>query len=132
MPVFKRRSFLVSAIVVALLPWLAKPSFAACGPRGPRGAARTKAERCLVSLFSDLDAPRAVGGRYLALYPAEADRAALRAGLIDSAWTLDRKALRAWLVRRCTQDFRNGNTVIVDGWVLARTEARACALVALL
>ncbi len=129
---FKRRKFLVSTIAVALFPWLAKPPLTACEPRGPREAAWAEAERCLVSLFSDLEAPRVVGGRYLALYPTEADRAALRASLIDSAWMLDQNSLRAWLVHRCTQDFRDGNTVIVDGWVLARTEARACALVALL
>jgi len=25
-------------------------------------------------------------------------------------------------------DFETGNTVIVDGWILSRTEARQCAL----
>ncbi len=117
------------AISVVLSSWLPKRSLAACGPRR---AAWAEAERCLVSLFSDLEAPLAVGRRYLELYPDEADRARLRAGLIGPARPLDREALRARLARRCGQDFRDGNTVIVDGWVLARTEARACALAALL
>jgi hypothetical protein len=28
-------------------------------------------------------------------------------------------------------DFRRADTVVVDGWILARTEARLCALIAL-
>jgi hypothetical protein len=36
-----------------------------------------------------------------------------------------------WLRARCRQDFARGDTVLIDGWVLARTECRLCALVAL-
>jgi hypothetical protein len=35
--------------------------------------------------------------------------------------------LRVLLVRRSMQDFAEGRTVELDGWILARTEARLCA-----
>ncbi len=44
----------------------------------------------------------------------------------------DARQLRTLLAQKREHDFRNGNIAIVDGWVLSRTEARACALVALL
>jgi hypothetical protein len=128
----KRRKFLISAISVTLLPWLARSSLATHPLQASHATASEEAERHLLSLFSDLQAPRAVGNRYLALYPAEADRELLRVGVIESAGTPDLKGLRASLAHRCREDFRNGDTVIVDGWVLARTEARTCALTTLI
>jgi hypothetical protein len=43
----------------------------------------------------------------------------------------DSAALKKHLMRRQYEDFANGDTVIVDNWVLSRNEARLYALAAL-
>ena len=88
----------------------------------------------LATLFKDPQAAAAVGRRYLALYPEEADAGRLAESLFDEA-TASRataEALRAALSRQRQRDFRDGKVVVVDGWLLARSEARACALSVLL
>jgi hypothetical protein len=77
-----------------------------------------------------------VGRRYLSMLPADIDRSRL----LKTSPALDR-ALRATrrkpeaaarLLRQSIEDdFRRANTVVVDGWVLALTEARLCAIIAL-
>jgi len=77
-----------------------------------------------------------IGRRYLAMLPADTDR--LR--LLTMSPALDRalQAIRhepevaVRLLRQGIEDdFRHADTVIVDGWVLAATEARLCAVIAL-
>ncbi len=65
----------------------------------------------------------AVGRRYVALHPREAD-AALLARLLAA----DQSLHPATRVRR---DFTRGDVVVVDGWLVARSEARTCALASL-
>ena len=88
--------------------------------------------RCLFELFTDLDAARFLGKRYLDLYPQETRQALLLAAHIETAQIRTSKRLRKLLALRRERDFRNGEMVIVDGWLLARTEVEACALTALL
>ncbi len=77
-----------------------------------------------------------VGRRYLALLPADVDRSLLLA--MSPALNCALRAVRhqpevaAGLLRQgINDDFRRADTIIVDGWVLAATEARFCAVVAL-
>lgn len=79
-----------------------------------------------------------LGRRYLALAPAEADPGRLlhalskdHADLAAASRTGADIEIRAILGRCRQRDFAAGNTVLVDGWILSRTEARLCALVAL-
>ena len=130
--IIERRTLLVSAISAAFSLWLSRPSVAALGARRARGTVKTDTERCLIGLFSDQDAPRAVGRRYLEMYFHEGDRAWLLKALIGAARPQSPEALRTELASRRRHDFWEGNIVIVDGWVLSRTEARACALTALI
>lgn len=67
----------------------------------------------------------AIGARYGQLYPDD-DLHAIGAELPD----VDHAAALAALSDRVRDDFRGGDVVDVDGWVLARTEARAAALLA--
>lgn len=71
-------------------------------------------------------AATAVGRRYLLTHPGERDFddvvALLRAGS-------PRDPLSA-VRRRVAEDFNRGRVIVVDGWVLARTEARLCGLLA--
>ena len=76
---------------------------------------------------------RAIGVAYRERVPAERDadglRAAIRASAASSAHPLWAPPAVAELVR---EDFARGRTVVVDGWLLAATEARQCALYSLL
>lgn len=101
------------------------------GTRRP-ALAQSRAERALACL-SDRAAARRVGRDYLAAHPHEADAARLSA-LIEAALGPDsgpvgtHRALR----RAVRADMLAGRSVLVDGWVLAATEARLCALACLL
>ena len=89
----------------------------------------------LRSLVADPRRARILSYSYRAQFPAEDHpgvlteliRASL--GLADScAAALDRDRLLSVLDAQVRSEFGAGNIVQVDGWVLARTEARLCAL----
>ena len=44
----------------------------------------------------------------------------------------DEKTIYEYLDKKVKNDFEKGNTVLIQGWVLAVTEARQCALFSLL
>ena len=64
------------------------------------------------------------GALYLADHPWESDRTRL-VGLLGGA--APAPGFQG-LVDAITRDWRNHDIAVVDGWVLARTEARICAL----
>lgn len=76
------------------------------------------------------DRVRELGLRYRHMVPAENREAALRAALshepsqgLAFPWTS-----RPLMAQHVEDDFANGRTVLVNGWVLSATEARQCAL----
>jgi hypothetical protein len=74
-------------------------------------------------------AARRVGRIYLSSHPEEADPALLQRALFGAAggsWD-DRRAAIAW-EEACQSDFRAARLVAVEGWWLAQSEARLCAL----
>jgi len=78
------------------------------------------------------DRVRSLGTRYLATVPGENSAQALRAAIAERrssplhvAWA------RTSVEDAVREDFADGRTVIIDGWVLSLTEARQCALFAL-
>ncbi|HZI75626.1 MAG TPA: hypothetical protein VFD73_16715, partial [Gemmatimonadales bacterium] len=75
-----------------------------------------------------------VGRVYLDQTPHEANAATLR-HLLDLAAEVSAATLpdpeKERLAMRQSEDFRTGQTVLVQGWVLSRTEARLYALAAL-
>jgi hypothetical protein len=83
-------------------------------------------------LFTDLDSARDLGHQYLRFFAHESDVPLLRRAVIGSARPRDVNHLRALLAQKREHDFRTGDIAIVDGWVLSRSEARVCALIALL
>jgi hypothetical protein len=110
---------LIAGLAIAL-PWLARPG--------------------MLTNFDGLICHRAsaerIGRRYLAMLPAPMDRSRLLAmsPVLGSALQAirHRPEVAAGLLRRAiNDDFRRADTIIVDGWVLAATEARLCAVVAL-
>jgi hypothetical protein len=80
-----------------------------------------------------------IGRAYLRAHPSEADPERLVAG-ITGGWEegaaeldrLGRDALRLRLREQIRTDFAEGRTVLVDGWMLAASEARLFGLSALI
>jgi len=87
---------------------------------------------CLRDLFTDLGPPRDIGHRYLQSFPQERNRALLERAITGEQQLYDARQLRTLLAHKREHDFSTGDIAVVDGWVLSRTEARACALIALL
>lgn len=71
-----------------------------------------------------------VGRAYLARFPHESSPALLKRSLGGGRTMGPADALAAAAARR-SGDFARGDTVMVGGWLMARSEARACALAAL-
>ncbi len=74
-----------------------------------------------------------VGESYLQCVPHEADPTVLAKLLkIDArALPMDKAALRRYIRDRIRQDFAEGRTTDVNGWILSSTEARLCAITAI-
>lgn len=86
----------------------------------------------LISMFSDLAAPLGIGRAYLRDHPGEQDADLLLRQVFGAVSPPDSSTMRAHLADRRREDFTRGRTVCLDGWVLGRTEAQACALTCLL
>ncbi len=87
---------------------------------------------CLSTLFTDLDGAHTVGKAYLDTYPEEGDRRFLMDKLFGSIKLCGPGDFRCRLAKRRTQDFREGEVVLIQGWILAKTEARIAALTVLI
>jgi hypothetical protein len=74
---------------------------------------------------------RFVGRRYLALYPDECDGKSLWRQLTADGRFATAVSFRRHFLRMRGSDFANDRVVSIDGWVLAQSEARLCALVTL-
>lgn len=83
-------------------------------------------------LFTDLGPPTAIGRRYLEHFPRESNCVFLQTAITRKTQLHQRSQLRRLLAQKREHDFLNEDIAIVDGWVLSRTEARTCALIALL
>ena len=90
----------------------------------------TPVERQLLSILSHQEAT-VLGARYLAEYPDEADRNYLRNALFGHFDPPTQTVLCRLLARLRERDFAAEDVVELDGWVMGRTELRACALLAL-
>ena len=87
----------------AIETWLQQAGFAALGGRAALANA---------------------GARYLAVHPQERNRALLVRRLAGGGTLPAAQALAAAIAR----DWRDHDVTVIDGWVMARAEARICAL----
>ncbi len=102
--------------------------------RKPYQADSRTLARTLAGLFSAPACARAIGLCYLRAYPERSDRRLLLTDLgLDAAGLSahDLPSLRRHLRDAQQRDFIAGDTVTVNRWILSRTEASVCALVAL-
>jgi hypothetical protein len=72
-----------------------------------------------------------LGRSYLSAHPSEASRAALVRQLAGPIAPASSERAARGVGTRIREDYAIGHTVVVEGWVLSRTEARLYALVAL-
>ena len=88
-----------------------------------------------LSRLFDEQTIKKTGESYMQKIPAEKNRGKLvqlladNDPIVDSA---DERAIQQYLEEKIKKDFEEGNTVMVNGWVLAVTEARQCALFSLI
>lgn len=132
-----RRTFLGLGAAV-LLDAVFQPPLAralAIDAPGPQG--RDPADR-LLALLASRDSAVRVGQRYLAQHPGEANADALLAGFLASApgvraalQTGSAAAIRQAVHMQYRDDYANGRTASIDGWICSATEVRICALAAL-
>jgi hypothetical protein len=80
-------------------------------------------------LLGEVAPAQRLGRAYLAEHPNEASEQTLvRLLAADDVWGDTTAVFSANARRAVRQDFDSGRTVLVQGWVLSRTEARLCAL----
>ncbi len=87
-------------------------------------------------LFRHVSSAKAIGAEYLRNKPQSLDAQMLLASLsasceLQSLVRMDDVTLRNWLIQRQQQDFAEGKTVRVNGWVLSQTEVELYTLLAL-
>lgn len=82
--------------------------------------------------FCDKNELFAIGEKYLQMFPKENDKYQLQDLLISSNHFTDKETLLATLEKQKMAEFRQGETVIIKGWVLSKTEARQTALYSLI
>jgi hypothetical protein len=102
--------------------------------RSGTGAA-TSASQSWFEWFSDLPDALHIGRSYLRAQPDEASVPWLTRQLFDvdlsaARATLDAEQVLSRLRDGRSRDFTDGDLVVVEGWFLARTEARLLALLA--
>lgn len=92
----------------------------------------------LIEIFPRRESAVLIGREYLRLAPQEAHAKRLL-DLIGSPgppWAMPssgriQPAMAQWLYEKQRGDFTQGRTVLIQGWMLSRTEARLCALISL-
>ena len=90
----------------------------------------------LAQVFTEKASADAIGKQYLANLGGNADAKAILESVASALpiplnQEVSVESLRVLLGRRIREDFRLGNTVSLQGWVVSQTEARACAFSAL-
>jgi hypothetical protein len=130
----RRRRFLTLMLWSAAL--LYRPPGTWAAPR--MGRVHDPAASKLADVWARRDSAAIVGREYLRHVPGEADVAVLL-GLIGSTWPgggaelrdSSTEKLRDSLRQQQREDFEHGRVVNVGGWILSVTEARVCALTAI-
>jgi hypothetical protein len=85
----------------------------------------------LLSLIWDTEMIKKIGNQYRLQMPSENSERPLVKSLKAAASEVS-LANASNLEEIIKKDFETGNTIIVDGWILSRTEARQCALFSLI
>jgi hypothetical protein len=87
---------------------------------------------CLSNILTDQSGARLIGKVYLSAYPDERNKTLILKDLLGPTKFYGPEDLKRRIAKCREQDFLKGEVVVVDGWILARSEARAAALTVLL
>jgi hypothetical protein len=105
------------------------------GCRDPNGGFGNVWNRPIqLSHICDIKTIREIGMAYKSQTPAESDPKRLAELLMTDVagnkvlTSAGDPFIRSLLDQKISQDFKTGNIVTVNGWILAETEARQCAL----
>ena len=126
----KRRLFLISLAVSPIFFWRPFRWLRISADAGDLEIPTVK--YCLSKVLTDESGARLIGKAYLSTYPDERDRMLILKDLLGPAKLRGPSDLRRRIAQRRQQDFIRGAVVVVDGWILAKSEARAAALTVLL
>lgn len=94
----------------------------------------TALAKVLVGLFSDPDGAAFIGRSYIELYPERAEQESLLRDLgpeLTGPASRNDPRLREFVSYRQQRDFERGDTVIINNWILSRSEISLCALAAI-
>ena len=126
----KRKDFIVLSIysgVAVSIPFL--------GCRTGSGVAnRPWVAPGLLSHICDAKTLREIGADYRRKYPGESNEAELASLLLTDSddkiipINTEDAVIHSLLEKKIKKDFELGNTVVIRGWVLSKTEAQQCAL----
>jgi hypothetical protein len=125
----KRRLFLISLALAPVFFW--RPGWQR-DSLGTGGRQIRIVKHFLSNVLTDERSARLVGKAYLSAYLDERDGISILKDLLGPARLRGPNDLRRRIARRREQDFMVGDVVVVDGWILAKSEARAAALTVLL
>jgi hypothetical protein len=81
----------------------------------------------MTEVFRDLEGMQDIGKRWLEIISDKSTRSQVLAELMSEPVPQDPGDFRRYIAEKRDRDFRSDNVVIVDGWILSRTEARTCA-----
>lgn len=98
---------------------------------GARDPFATLAQPRVLGVLRDRQLVHDLGERYRAMTPREDSARALGDALLADLETMGATTLDAQLDNQIVHDFAAGRTVTLNGWILALTEARQCALYSL-
>jgi hypothetical protein len=118
------RRYLFSGLVAALGITALRPVWARIGVGGMAGGDRGAA---FATLFSDPDAAREIGARFLANAQDHHETVRAFASMTLAESQLTGGPLAMIVRHRIMDDFARGQVVVQDGWVLSRSELCACA-----
>ncbi len=94
--------------------------------KGPKEMA--VAQPLLFSHIVDSKTINEAGLAYRKTHPSEDSKERLSQLLLSKKMRLDPDEIEIKLDEKVVADFKQGNTLILKGWVMAITEARQCAL----
>jgi len=90
----------------------------------------------ILSVFNHSESMKFIGKKYIEQVPVENKASILLAPILfggsdtrfQNTVLLNQKEIKSFIRSRVKEDFISGQTVSIRGWVLAKTEARLCAL----
>lgn len=89
------------------------------------------AEPQSLSLIWDTETIIAIGNQYRIQYVVENNEQALAKRLVRNFSDSGEELIKS-MNQKIKEDFEEENTVLIDGWILSKTEARQCALLSTL